>query len=349
MKSARANRFCNAALAFLLTSFFVACGGGSSRGGGGGGGNPPPVPTGLTATPGNLQVGLTWTASAGATGYHVKRSTKSGGPYTQVAAPSVTNDTDKSLTNGTTYYCVVSALNANAESANSSQASATPTQPTTMVNVSVDVLTDRHTISPYVYGVNFPPDAAYITDTNTSLVRWGGNGSSTFNWQLFTYNADNDYYFEDFNFGGLGGTPGDSAQFIKDVKAAGSRPLMTMVMLDWAAQTAENGANGHWSYSVTKYGSQCKVDPFNTDAGNGLKADCTTQLAANPSDAYFPLLDDHTQACPSGNCVYRVDWVTDPTKGLTQAFGGGSCPVPYLPTLTFIPPSRVTTNCATPI
>jgi phosphatidylinositol glycan class B len=113
------------------------------------------------------------------------------------------------------------------------------------------------------------------------------------------------------------------------VKAAGSRPLMTMVMLDRAAQTAENGANGHWSYSVTKYGSQCKVDPFNTDAGNGLKADCTTQLAANPSDAYFPLLDDHTQACPSGNCVYRVDWVTDPTKGLTQAFGGGSCPVPY--------------------
>ena len=67
MKSARANRFCNAALAFLLTSFFVACRGGSSSGGGGGGGNPPPVPTGLTATPGNLQVGLTWTASAGAT------------------------------------------------------------------------------------------------------------------------------------------------------------------------------------------------------------------------------------------------------------------------------------------
>jgi hypothetical protein len=46
---------------------------------------------------------------------------------------------------------------------------------------------------PYVYGVNFPPDAAYIADTNTSLVRWGGNASSTYNWQLFTYNADNGY------------------------------------------------------------------------------------------------------------------------------------------------------------
>ena len=33
----------------------------------------------------------------------------------------------------------------------------------TNVSVSVDVLTNRHLISPYVYGVNFPPDAAHIT------------------------------------------------------------------------------------------------------------------------------------------------------------------------------------------
>jgi Glycoside hydrolase family 44/Fibronectin type III domain len=329
MKFPRANRFCKSVSAFLLTSLFVACGGGSYGGGGGGGGNPPGAPTGVVAFVGNQQVILNWNASTGATGYHVKRSTTNGGPYTQVGAPSVANYTDPNLTNGTAYSYVVSALNAYGESANSGQVSATPTVPVTNVSVNVDVLANRHAISPYVYGVNFPPDTAYITDTKTSLVRWGGNASSTYNWQLFTYNADNDYYFEDFNFGGLGGTPGDSAQFIKDVKTAGSHPLMTMVMLDWAAQTAENGANGHWSYSVLKYGSQCRTDPFNPDAGNGLKADCSTQLAANPSDAYFPLLDDHSQACPSGNCVYRVDWVTDPTKGLTQAFGGGSCPIPY--------------------
>ncbi|MCA1607668.1 MAG: hypothetical protein LC775_19875, partial [Acidobacteria bacterium] len=44
-------------------------------------GAPPAAPTGLTATAGNAQVALSWTASSGATSYNVKRSTTSGGPY----------------------------------------------------------------------------------------------------------------------------------------------------------------------------------------------------------------------------------------------------------------------------
>jgi titin len=40
-----------------------------------------------------------------------------------------TSFTDSGLTNGTTYYYVVSALNAGGESANSAQASATPADP----------------------------------------------------------------------------------------------------------------------------------------------------------------------------------------------------------------------------
>ena len=89
----------------------------------------PPPPTNLTATPGNAVVTLTWTASAGATGYNVKRATTSGGPYTQLAAPSSNGYTDSSVTNGTTYYYVVSAINSTGESANSAQVSATPGAP----------------------------------------------------------------------------------------------------------------------------------------------------------------------------------------------------------------------------
>jgi len=88
---------------------------------------PPPVPTGLAATPGNAQVALTWNASSGATSYNVKRSTTSGGSYTTVGTPSTNSFTNTSLTNGTTYYYVVSAVNGNGESANSTQVSATPT------------------------------------------------------------------------------------------------------------------------------------------------------------------------------------------------------------------------------
>ncbi|AIE87663.1 protease pro-enzyme activation domain-containing protein [Fimbriimonas ginsengisoli] len=86
----------------------------------------PAAPTGLAATAGNAQASLTWTASAGATSYNVKRATTSGGPYTTVGSPTTTSFTNTGLTNGTTYYYVVTAVNSAGESGNSNQASATP-------------------------------------------------------------------------------------------------------------------------------------------------------------------------------------------------------------------------------
>jgi hypothetical protein len=193
-----------------------------------------------------------------------------------------------------------------------SSSAATPG--TVNINVTVDALSNRHPISSYVYGGAYPQDAPTITDSGLTVVRWGGNATSRYNWKLFTYNAANDYYYEDFNSTEIGDA--DSAKFIADVKKAGSHPLMTMVMLPWVAQSPENGSNGHWSFSVAKYGAQCSVDPFNTDAGNGLKTDCSTTLTANPNDANVPLLDQPGTNDPPGS-VYRNQWTT----ALTTAFG----------------------------
>jgi fibronectin type 3 domain-containing protein len=66
------------------------------------------------ATPGDGQVTLSWTASAGTSvSYIVARGTANGGPYTDIsnASLTVTTYTDSSLTNGTTYYYVVKATN----------------------------------------------------------------------------------------------------------------------------------------------------------------------------------------------------------------------------------------------
>ena len=194
-----------------------------------------------------------------------------------------------------------------------------PPPPPPSIQDTINVLANRHAISPYVYGGAFPHDAPTIGDSGLTVVRWGGNATSTYNWKLGTDNADNDYYFEDFAFATLNnGADSNSTQFITDVKNAGGTPLMTMVMLPWVAQSAENGSNGHWSFSVAKYGAQCKTDPFNSDAGDGLKTDCATQLTADPTDAYVPIYNDTSTSCPSGvACVYRSQWAA----ALASAFG----------------------------
>jgi len=93
-----------------------------------------PSPTGLAAIPSDTQVALSWQPSVGASGYQVHRALVSGGPYKSIACPTVTAYADAGLTNGTTYYYVVSAShtggpNGGGRSANSSEVSATPPCP----------------------------------------------------------------------------------------------------------------------------------------------------------------------------------------------------------------------------
>jgi hypothetical protein len=332
------------ALSILAVLMLLPGCSGSDSGGTGGGGNPPAAPTNLTATAGNQQISLTWTVSSGATSYNVMRGGENGGPYTTVSSPTTISYTDTGLTNGTTYYYVVAAVNSSGQSGNSNQASAAPSAPGTSVNVMVNVLANRHAISPYIYGGSFPNSTSTISDSGLSVVRWGGNASSTYNWQIFTDNADNDYYFEDFTFCGLGVYPtctdSSSTQFIADVKMAGSNPLMTMVMLPWVAQSPETSTqqggtsnNNHWSFPVTSWPNQCAFDPYNTNAGDGIESGSNCQsnptyITANAADidnTYFPLLDSNTQSCPTGNCVYREPWA----QQLASAFANGTCAIPY--------------------
>ena len=103
-------------VALLWAGLTLGCGGDIS---GNRSGTAPAPPAALSGTAGDQQVSLTWSLSTGATGYHLKRSTTSGGPYTQVSAPTSNSFTDTGLTNGTSYFYVVSAMNASGESTNS--------------------------------------------------------------------------------------------------------------------------------------------------------------------------------------------------------------------------------------
>jgi len=96
----------------------------------------PSAPSGLTATAGNGQVALSWVAPSSSgdgtvIGYDVYEGTSPGGelstPINGSTLITATSYTVKGLTNGTTYYFTVEAVNSSATSPASSQASATPT------------------------------------------------------------------------------------------------------------------------------------------------------------------------------------------------------------------------------
>jgi hypothetical protein len=96
----------------------------------------PAAPTTLTATAANGQVSLSWTGSASASGYNIKRGSASGGPYTLLTSSTQASYTDTSVNIGATYYYVVTAFNSAGESGNSNEASATLTHTPTTYYVS---------------------------------------------------------------------------------------------------------------------------------------------------------------------------------------------------------------------
>jgi subtilisin family serine protease len=86
----------------------------------------PAAPTNLAATAGHKKISLSWSASSGASSYVVRRSTTSGGPYSQIASGITgTLYQNSGLKSGATCYYVVAAANTAGTSGNSNQASAT--------------------------------------------------------------------------------------------------------------------------------------------------------------------------------------------------------------------------------
>ena len=133
---------------WAIATAAVSCGGGSVST------TPPPpsipsVPTSVHATAGDGQVTLSWSAASGATSYNIYWATTGG--VTKANGTRITTTTTPyvatGLTDGTTYYYVVTAANQAGESAASSQVSAVPvgadtcvaTTPATLLSCAAEI------------------------------------------------------------------------------------------------------------------------------------------------------------------------------------------------------------------
>jgi hypothetical protein len=162
-------------------------------------------------------------------------------------------------------------------------------------NVTIDAVSSRHTISPYIYGTNY--DQNQIPDMNPSIIRWGGDGTSQYNWQTGSTNAGSDWYFINGNQNNVTNPP-DFDTFLATNQNAGIKTIGTIPINGWVAKDG-----GACAFSVKKYGAQQAVDPYTSDCGNGIMPDGKTPITPSKTN-------DPADADVSEPASFMQDWVT---------------------------------------
>jgi hypothetical protein len=202
----------------------------------------PTAPAGLSATASNVQVALNWNALTGAS-YNVKRALASGGPYNQVfGGLASTNCTDLGLTNGGTYYYVVSAVMLGCESTNSSFVSATPacsppSAPTVGNNGPLWAGMTLNLTASTVPGATYSwtgPNGFNSTNQNPTIVNAATNASG-----LFSVTAA---------AGGCTSAPATTTVIVNPPATLTIQPLDGSVVLSWPGGILQSATNlsGPW-------------------------------------------------------------------------------------------------------
>jgi hypothetical protein len=145
-------------------------------------------------------------------------------------------------------------------------------------------------IHPEIYGMAFAPQSL-ITSLKLPLDRWGGNGTTRYNWLLDVHNSANDYYFENIvndtndGYGTPAYAPTSDQQIVAD-RAAGAATLMTIPTIGWTPKDRVPNHPFTCGYPVSKYGPQQSVDPYDTNCGNG-KTSGGTAITGDPTNTSY--------------------------------------------------------------
>ena len=147
----------------------------------------------------------------------------------------------------------------------------------------VDAGAGHHTISPYIYGMNFTSEDL-ATELHLPVRRWGGNAVTRYNWQNDTSNHASDWYFENIpeDNPNPATLPNGSAadQFVEQDRRTGTKTFMTLPLIGWTPKDRAVACG----FSVQLYGSQQSTDPWQTDCGNGKHANGALISGNNPLD-----------------------------------------------------------------
>ena len=161
--------------------------------------------------------------------------------------------------------------------------------------LAVDANANRHPISPYIYGINEYADSGLGSIMHIPVRRFGGDATTSYNWQIDVSNAAADWYFVNGSQTSVipPSLPDGSSfdQYHEANLQTGALSLGTISLMDWTPKD-----NSSCSFLVSKYGPQQQVDPYEDGCGNGILASNSQQIVNDPHDAYEPMAQNYPQA-----------------------------------------------------
>src|SRR5277367_3907190 len=180
--------------------------------------------------------------------------------------------------------------------------------------LTVDAAGNPHPINPDVYGIaNYGLDAGFAKEIQVPNIRWGGDGTTRYNWQVDSSNAGFDWYFMGGN-GEAAATPSASADLmINTYKAASNaHTLLTIPIIPYVNKSAA------WtcSFPVSVYGAQQSTNPYVHPNGDT----CGNSIASNGTQ----LIDNNIYANHIDNTTsLQQQWVQHLVSTFGTAANGG--------------------------
>ncbi|MGB8521378.1 MAG: glycoside hydrolase family 44 protein [Candidatus Acidiferrales bacterium] len=207
------------------------------------------------------------------------------------------------------FYAAVTILFV-AAAAQNGAAQTTPT-------LTVDAAGSPHAINPDIYGIaNYNLDAGFAKEIQVPNIRWGGDGTTRYNWQVDSSNSGFDWYFMGGN-GEATPVPSASADLMVNTykTASNAHTLLTIPIIPYVNKMAA------WSCSfpVSIYGAQQSTNPYVHPNGDN----CGNSIATNGTQ----LIDNNIFANHIANTVaLQQGWVQHMITTFGTAANGG---VPY--------------------
>ncbi|HWE25800.1 MAG TPA: glycoside hydrolase family 44 protein [Myxococcales bacterium] len=136
------------------------------------------------------------------------------------------------------------------------------------LQLTVDCEKPRHRISPLIFGVGHSErsdaERAQPWELGATAVRWGGNSSSRYNWELGNaWNTGSDWFFRNVDYSDQPGAA--YARFMDENSAHALQSALTMPMIGWVAKDTTSA-----SFPVSRFGPQLALDPDLPAIGNGV-------------------------------------------------------------------------------